>query len=267
MDNQTRNDLSGVVMMLPASQLNIDWATNGGYQRPLKEPWLKWLYTHFDSDQVRPLMVSQRADGTLWVYDGQHTMRTLQKVYGNDVICKCLVRTGLTRDDERRLFLALNKNQKRVPAMATFQAELAGNDPMHVAINDIVRKNGMELCENVHKTSRWKLASPDALKTIYKQYGGETLDKALSIIGEAWNGEYESLKNPMVKGMALFVYKMSEDYNRKNLVDKLQRTPCTDIVRAAKAATIGSEPKRYARAIGDVYNSGKTRKRVDLSKL
>jgi len=90
------------------------------------------------------ITVAQRSDGSLWVMDGQH--RLLASRNRSDITTlPCLVFKAEKRE-EALAFHAVNTLRGPVDSYHRFRALLTAGDPLAVAVNDMVKADGYELC-------------------------------------------------------------------------------------------------------------------------
>src|SRR5262245_28051087 len=81
------------------------------YQRGFRQAWGDTIVAEFDENQVRPLDVVDRGDGSYAVENGQHTLYALNEKGWQTV--PCFVRNGATSiADEAEHFIRGNSNSK-----------------------------------------------------------------------------------------------------------------------------------------------------------
>src|SRR5690554_1338293 len=89
-------------------QFNIDHS----YQRPISPTMVNRIVKAFDSRLFGIVTASRRADGSYWVLDGQHRIAALIKMGKGNISVPCEVLTGLSMEDEARVFHLRNANKK-----------------------------------------------------------------------------------------------------------------------------------------------------------
>lgn len=234
-----------------SQMLNIDLAVNGGYQRPLDESKVQKILKEFNPCLVNPIKVNRRADGTYWVIDGQHTLEVLRRRNGGDnTSVLCTIRYGLTRDDERLLFLEQNGLVKALTVYDRMSAELAGNIGASATIKYVCERNGFKL-ERAKKDN--SINAIAAVVNIYKKYGVGRLNEMLFILRESYNGESASLQQGMLYGLSGFLEKYDMQIKEERLIMQLRKTPVYEIVRNSKGYS-GTLERRFGIAILIAYN-------------
>jgi hypothetical protein len=109
-----------------------------GYQR---DPWKRrrWIEQRvplFSLDLLRPLEVARRSSGMSAIIDGggRWLMAQLQGTTSISML-PCRIHEGLSRKEEAILFSLFDSENYKLRAVDNFLAQLAGGEPMAVAIN------------------------------------------------------------------------------------------------------------------------------------
>lgn len=234
-----------------SQMLNIDLAVNGGYQRPLDESKVQKILKEFNPCLVNPIKVNRRDDGTYWVIDGQHTLEVLRRRNGGDnTSVLCTIRYGLTREEERLLFLEQNGLVKALTVYDRMNAELAGNIGDSANIKYICERNGFTLERSKKDNS---INAIGAITSIYKRYGASRLNETLFVLRESYNGESTSLQQGMLYGLSGFLDKYDTQIKEERLIMQLRKTPVYEIVRNSKLYS-GTLERRFGYAIFKAYN-------------
>lgn len=93
------------------------------------------------------ILVAMRADGTFWVFDGQH--RVLAARNRADIFdLPCMVFEVDDKTQEAAGFLVANTERKAVNAVSKFKAMVMTKDPNAVAVEAVLRKLDMVVAEN-----------------------------------------------------------------------------------------------------------------------
>src|SRR5699024_4549653 len=85
-------------MKLPISALRVD-----KYQKKVRKRVVDEIVNNFNPAAVGVIHVSQREDGSLWIFDGQHRTEALSRL-GFEYV-DCLVFSGLTPEQEASGFI------------------------------------------------------------------------------------------------------------------------------------------------------------------
>ena len=230
------------------------------YQRKVDDKRVNRMVKHWNPDLVNPPKVSLRQDGSMFVFDGQHTTIGYKIVNGENSMILCKVYRGLTRQEEVELFLAqegpdkrslttneklramYNMNYEKVRGMVTL-AELAG-----------VRVDfGTSQAVN-------KVTAVSTLFKVYKRMPREQYIDMLIVLREAWNGSPDGFSRELLAGMADFFAAYYGKFKMKDLTKSLSRVTPTQIVREGKG--LGTTGSTDARIILRYYNNGRSVNRL-----
>jgi len=111
-------------MFLNPSILKVDRT----YQRNVPDKEIKSIVKNWNPDLVNMPKVSQRADGSLYIIDGQHTVLAWI-AHENGKPIRCKVFTGLSIDEEVELFLQQFGVKKEVSIGDKAKARYNRNSP------------------------------------------------------------------------------------------------------------------------------------------
>lgn len=118
------------------------------YQRQkdeLSTKHIEKIAAAFDWHMFFVIGVSERDDGSRWVYDGQHRVTAVLQVFGPDQLVPALVSRGLSRSDEAKLFYSPQVNRLPVSPLSRFKAQLERNEPAAKEILAITERNGFSI--------------------------------------------------------------------------------------------------------------------------
>ena len=148
--------------------------TPDGYQRPLSEARVDDLLERFDAGEARDIWVSERADGSRWILDGQHTWETLQRA--GFTRWPCRVFHNLSLAEEARRFAEYQNNTRKIPSVVLFNAEVISKDPTAVALESILGDYYLRISSSKLRSKEGYLGvtSRAVFQKIYEQ-GGEYL--------------------------------------------------------------------------------------------
>ena len=208
---------------VPISKIRTDHATN---TRPIDFTWVDARTNSFDPDKLGVPIVSERADGTYAVLDGQNRLELCRRVGWGDQLIECRVFRGLTLAQEARLFLGHN-DSRQVGSFHKFAARITAGDPDAVAISAIVAKAGWELSYFVGER---KIAAVAALESIWKNtrpdptgYRGATLAATLAIATEAWGYGADAANGQVLRGIGLVLNRFGAMVNTADLTRQLAK--------------------------------------------
>lgn len=248
--------------MVPVDKLFVD----PKYQRGLTT-LIKRMEDDFDPAMFIPLQASERKNGKLAVFDGQHRLEAARDLNYAEV--PCLVYHGLSPQQEATLFSRLQRERRNITAADRFRATLYG-DPsrpeteMAKEVERIAEMAGFTV-GSVKKDGKVPIASPTALESIYKvtkgaMNGPEALSTALSTIALVWKDEKRSTDADLIKGMGLLYVRHADKIDEEQLVERLREvTPGIILGRAQESRTgRGGGGAAYAvyRTLVNQYNRG-----------
>jgi hypothetical protein len=235
-------------------------------QRDLVPSRLKKLSADLDLDAIGVLHVVQypiKNKLAMWIIDGQHRWRALiDHGFGEwEVEVKL---HGDVIDDARAsaLFLKLN-DRSPVSPFDKFQNRLRAKEDEAIAINDIVISHHMQIAR---QSGPGKLVGVTSLEEAYRLDEGKGLDKALSVISEAWG--LRSVDSKVIKGIALVFAHYDGTIDQPALIKKLSKYPggATGLVGDARGL-MEYRKQPLTRCVADrvieTYNSGRRIEKLD----
>lgn len=249
------NDFDGgryTLMNLRVGDLKID----ARYQRAFIKAHIKYLVANFDWYLLDPLVVSRRADGTMYVMDGQHRLLALRELGYDDQPVRCMVFDGLSLEQESRRFNTQD-TRKALTAMDRFRARLLEGQSAEMAVAEVVRSTGFVIDFNGggNKTAS-SLVCVGALLQAYKAGGAAHLRQVLSIIALGY-GAAASPDSVMVNGLSSFLRRYDGEFDESRLIEVMRRVTPEQVAREARniqTALRASGKNAYAMAVVAHYN-------------
>lgn len=241
---------------IPVRALDVDDL----YQRQIKDPRIKNIVKHWNPDLVNPPKVSLRADGSMYIFDGQHTAVAYKIHEGEDSQILCKVYRGLTWQEEVELFLAQEGPDKR--SLTTNERLRAMYNSNNEQVRSMVKAAELAGVRVDFGTSQAinKVTAISTLFKVYKRLSREQYIDMLIVLREAWGGSPEGFSRELLVGMADFFKAYYTQFKLKDLVKSLSKVSPVQIVREGKS--IGTASSTYARIILRVYNSGRSTNRL-----
>ena len=135
----------------------------------------------------QPLVVTRRADNSLWVLDGQHRLEGARQ-RGDIPHLPAIVLSGITHAAEAETFVALNTERQRLGQGDIFAAMLVAGDPSARTVADLLAETGWQVARHSN-TLRYKpaeLACAPMLVTMVKRHGTAVARFALSTLRAAY---------------------------------------------------------------------------------
>lgn len=229
----------------------------------------------FKESKVSIVLVSVRADGSMKVCDGQHTIAILKKRGYTTVECE--LRYGLTEEEENDWFSDENTKRRGQSRKRTLTAQINGTYEEHKDEQDFyncLKSVGFKLdIYGEESGSDYKIGCPAKLLNIYKEYSKvdkvECFIECLDIIKSCFNGEPLSLQWNVIRGMFDFYETYFDEFDRKRLVEVLSRENIKDLKKDAESDTRTKKASlRYAKLFVEKYNFKLSKsKTLKMSKL
>lgn len=139
---------------VPVDRLNVD----DSYQRATDSPGSRAIIVRmikqWDWSLCQPLVVARRADGSLWILDGQH--RHAGAVERGDIaFLPCVILSSLDREGEARTFVKLNTERQKLNQAEIFHGMLAAGDPDAKQVQQLLDNAGWRVVRS-SGTDNWK---------------------------------------------------------------------------------------------------------------
>jgi len=215
------------------NDLQVDLAV----QRATVPARLRKIAEHFDMILVGELLVSQRADGGLYVLDGHHRLSAAKRQNGSaPATLKAEIFTGLSRADEARLFLGRNdranvrshdrfRNLATLGDQETLGVQMAAQAAGFVFISDDVDD----------ATFRDRAAGVAIVREADKRKGDVTgvdhLRRVLTFYARAY-GNQDRVESMLLKATSKIFLKF-ENVDEDRLYERLRGLPPQEIIRQA----------------------------------
>lgn len=131
-------DKSGRFQKISKKLLNVDH----DYQRDVvKHARINRIANSWSWARFGILSVARRPDDTFWVFDGQHRKLAADKRSDIDEL-PCMVFTASGPVDEAKMFLDVNCDRGTVGMLDRFKALVTQNDPIALAVRDMLAATG-----------------------------------------------------------------------------------------------------------------------------
>lgn len=218
------------------------------YQRPQNKLKVDLMATQFDLALVGTIDVSERADGSLYCYDGGHRVQAALKAGIRSV--PCLIHIGLTVEDEAERWSRQNVIRTKPNTYQRFRSDLRRGDPVAVAINHACLSIGVLIGE---KNAPGMTRAVDALGRVYRMVGDAGLAVTLETIVMAYPNDAQALRADVLLaiGSFIYIYRDYPGYKPDRLVGKLAELPVTWLIQ--RRVTMGA---MYYSATNKVDSAG-----------
>ena len=234
------------------------------YQRMVNDNWVEQIAKNYNPDLADIPRVSAR-NGHFFVFDGQHTVKALKLLHPDDSYrVRCRVYYGLTEAMEANYFCNVNQNKKKVNFTGILRAKRVYGDVEANVFSSCTQKAGFALRDNYPISVPFGI---NAVRQAYKcfcELGEAKYVEMLSLIRHTWNGANWAISQNMLAGMTLLV--KTFEINHKYFIAKMQDVTASDIKREISKFYSVSVARKYALAIGSLYNKH-SGKKLSLEKL
>jgi hypothetical protein len=156
------------------------------YQRKAIPAHVNKIADIFDIRAVGSLAISYR-DGKLWCYDGRQRQAAMMKK--GMTSHRAIIVTGLSYEDEARLFFWLNDVPRKMASWKKFDAQMkAGNMAYRLILKTIQHENNLTtpLHETIEVDNRADVTSTRAVLEAFQEIGIPGLNLVCRVLNEAW---------------------------------------------------------------------------------
>lgn len=187
------------------SQLQIDQLV----QRYIVESAARKLEREWDHNEIGTLVVSQREDGTYWVIDGQHRLFVAKKKSYKHLDCE--VWHGLTRAQEARKFIRLNRDRRAPSAFDEYRVGLEAAEPIEIKMHAQATACGLDFSLNASSHMISAVKTCHRIVRMDKQDYG-LLRETLQVVERAYGKTAVSWDGMLLEAVARII-----NLNRKTL--------------------------------------------------
>lgn len=224
------------------------------YQREIDFNRVKNIASHFNPALVNPIKVSQR-DGKYYVFDGQHTLAVLKMRNGNEELpVECKVYTGLTQQDEAKLFVEQNGIARNVKTNAKMKALFTAGDPEVIELRRAVESVGVKIDFSCSK-GPYKIVACATTFKVFRRHACADFQNILLIIKESWGANPEGFNKEIIAGVDLFYTSFKEQIDIKKVSRQFNKVSPQEIIREGRLFKEGGD-RRFARQLVIAYNKG-----------
>lgn len=179
-----------VLQFLRPSELQIDPAYQRSIESSESQALIRRIAMFWNWDLCQPLVVSRRADGGLYVIDGQHRLEAA-RLRGDIDQLPGVVGDYATAADEAASFVHLNQQRRPLGALDLFKAALASDDAEAVAIMAALDGAGLSLAAHQNYIS-WKpgqVCIIGGIQRTWRRDGAVVAREALKVLAAAFEGQ------------------------------------------------------------------------------
>jgi hypothetical protein len=254
-----------MIEQISIGKLNIDFS----YQRTPAANRLEAIVKNYDPLLMQVLEVSRRADGSLYVIDGQHRMMAARQKFGEDHQLSCRIHQGLTVAQEAKMFVDLQRKRKSILQVEQFKANLIAGDPLTVSIQRILEGLNLRVQGGGNPGA---ISAAGALVEVARENGLEALSKALITINSAWGREGKCYARQFIRGLGK-LYAVYPELSLERMVKQIRPELPANIERQAHIINGGTSTRGgntlipYGLAFLHFYNKSLRSGKIDGKRL
>lgn len=231
------------------------------YQRDLDVARVERMTGEYDRTLLGVLEVSAREDGRYAIVDGQHRWAVIERVGGLDEHLVCQVHTGLSSEDEARLFLEIDTGRRNLSWWDRWRARRGKGDPSVLAIDEVLKRHQLKVNPAPEDGN---IRATRALENIVDDLGDlQMLDNVLIVLTSAFGRGFDAFDGGLMQGVALVLghYDVDE-LDTDRLIAQLRGIPPKQLrarAIALREGHRGTVPRLCAAVMIERYNSGRGR--------
>ena len=184
---------------------NAELQINPRIQRKLNPARVQRILENFSPLIANPIKVSFR-DGKYYMFDGMHTRTVLCLINETDdfpILCR--VYTGLTEQDEARLFASQFGFSEAIPMGYRLRALEVAEDQGVLSFIKATRDSGFKMTLGSHNTENGHIAAVCEAYKSFNSLGADSYTRMLKMLHKTWAGESWSVTRYMIAGMTRFM--------------------------------------------------------------
>jgi hypothetical protein len=252
------DDQEPYIAALPIDALFADYT----YQRALDEFRVNKMAANYKLALVGIVEVSDRGDGRYAILDGQHRWATVRNRAFDQVAAPhlpCRVHTGLTVDQEARLYHELNTTRKQLTGWDRWLARRGAGDPVVRDIEEVLERHGLTVA--IREGADFFRATRSAEKIV--ELGGlPLLDTVVGISRAIWPADQSALDGDLLHGLAhvVLAYDIQHELDLARLTQALAIVMPRQVGARASAARElhkGTKDRLVGHVVIETYNGTK----------
>ena len=195
-----------VLQYCAPDQLQIDPCYQRSLEAAASQVLIKRIAVHWDWGLCQPLFVARRADGGLFVVDGQHRLQAA-KLRSDIWQLPCVVTSFASGEEEAAAFVQLNQQRRPLTKLDLFRAALAAGDMESSQIQIALDDAGLRIANgtNNQHMAPGSIANVGGLQQCYRTHGIQVLTAALEALAKAWPGEILRFGGTLFPGIVALI--------------------------------------------------------------
>ena len=192
-----------VLCLCAPGALRIDASYQRGMEEPVSQNLIARIARGWNWDLCQPLTVSRRANGHLYVIDGQHRLAAARR-RGDIAELPCVVVNYADAAAEAASFVAINQQRKALSKLDLFRAAVASGQPRALAISRALAKAGLSIAPHSNFTC-WKPGAVlfiGGIERAWERNGEAIAVAALNALAAAFAGQVLRYGGTLYRGAA-----------------------------------------------------------------
>lgn len=242
--------VGGILDYVYPDKLQFD----SSYQRKLDPSRAQKLAEHFNPDLFDPIVISRRADKSLWVIDGQHRARAA--VIAKIELIPARILDGLTPEQEAKLFVDEQMHRVRVNVYERYTAMLRAGDEKHTAVQAMLAEFGYTAVEPTATANPWQVRPITLILNIYRSRGADHLRRLLTALRPlSVLGETIHLTEGFMSPLSAFMDRYSEKLDFAHLTEALKTLSIEKLIWKASRIYQTRGGRRFDHMIDLLYQA------------
>lgn len=208
----TRLKMNPVAGSLPVlqyctpDQLQIDPGYQRGLESGASRALIRKIATFWDWGLCQPLIVARRADGALYVVDGQHRLAAA-RLRADIGQLPCVITGYRNAAEEAAAFVSLNQNRRPLTGLDIFKAALASGDREAVTIAGALEEAGLELAGSTNNQAMKinAVGNVGGMQQCLRTHGVDVLTAALDVLAQSYKDQVLRFAGSIFPGIAAIV--------------------------------------------------------------
>jgi hypothetical protein len=195
-----------VLQYCAPEQLLIDEAYQRSLQAANSQTLIRRIAMRWDWGLCQPLYVARRADGKLYVVDGQHRLEAA-RLRGDIWQLPCVVTSFTDAAEEAAAFVALNQQRRPLSQLDLFKAALAAGDFEAAQIALAIEEAGLAIAttSNNRDCPPGMVQNVAGLRACYRAHGIQVLSAALNVLAQSYKGQVLRYAGTIFPGIVAIV--------------------------------------------------------------
>ena len=185
--------------MIPAIEMKLididSIHVDPAYQRDLDEKRVKKVAAKFKQGAAKAVSLSRRPNGSLWCYDGQHTIE-IYRAAGFTHVPAVIVNGDMQKEAD--WFEELNQSVRRVSARDRQRAGVVAEKAPALAVQDLLDKFGIQVSKG-----GLRAGMTNSVGAIGRYVASDParINQAMKAIDAMWSDETEAWSGVVMRGM------------------------------------------------------------------